>query len=39
VVSLRVTTIPPSVLPTSLGRHVAFGRIERTFRFRVEELR
>jgi len=38
-VTLQVVVSPPSILPTSLGRDVAFGSIDRSFTVQVEELR
>ena len=38
VVSLHVVASPPGILPTALGHRVAFGRIDRTYSVRVEEL-
>lgn len=38
-VQLHVIATPPGILPTTLGRQVAFGHIDRTFVVRVEELR
>ncbi len=37
-VRLQVVTTPPGILPSSLGHHLAFSRIERSFLVRVEDL-
>lgn len=37
-VRLQVTLHTPTILPRSFGGRVAFGRIDRTFEVRVEEL-
>jgi hypothetical protein len=39
VVHLQVRVRPPGILPSALGHRVAYGRIDRTFAVRVEELR
>lgn len=38
-VRLRVQADSPSILPSTLGGRLAFGRIDRTFVVRIEDLR